>query len=218
MNNITSYVKGLIEDNTYNPSNCFILTGGPGVGKTSIISRLRELGYGVVDEAATTIIQEQLAEGVNSPWLSKDFEDKVVALQEKRRIEEVAQNITFIFFDRGPVDPLVYQLREDSKPTKAVVRAVQKVIDEQLYNKIVFFVDNLGFCEQTETRAETNLESMAIGNDLERGYKALGFKVIHIPNFPHLEKEQAIQARAELILQQIAEKLSLTTSENKLRA
>ena len=43
--------------------NFYIITGGPGSGKTSIIEALRKLGYHCVDEVGRKIIREQLLIG-----------------------------------------------------------------------------------------------------------------------------------------------------------
>jgi len=41
----------------------FILTGGPGVGKTTLIERFKRQGFQVVPEAATYLINERLNNG-----------------------------------------------------------------------------------------------------------------------------------------------------------
>jgi predicted ATPase len=43
-------------------NNWFILTGGPGSGKTSVLDHLSETGHIVVPEVARKIIQEQMAQ------------------------------------------------------------------------------------------------------------------------------------------------------------
>lgn len=40
-----------------------VLTGGPGMGKTSIINHLKSMGYKTVKESGRDIIQQQLAVG-----------------------------------------------------------------------------------------------------------------------------------------------------------
>ena len=47
----------------------FILTGAPGVGKTSVLSALDDQGYAVVAEAATDVIAAGRSGGSGEPWL-----------------------------------------------------------------------------------------------------------------------------------------------------
>lgn len=50
-------------------NNFYILTGGPGSGKTSIIETLREIGYDCVPEVGRKIIKEQITlNGDALPW------------------------------------------------------------------------------------------------------------------------------------------------------
>ncbi|MCD8177326.1 MAG: AAA family ATPase [Tannerellaceae bacterium] len=47
----------------------YILTGGPGVGKTSLLDGLRQKGFLCVDEVARDIIRNEMVTGGNAvPW------------------------------------------------------------------------------------------------------------------------------------------------------
>ena len=46
--------------------NYFVVTGGPGAGKSSVIEALHKQGYSVVEEAARNIIQQQKIQGGNA--------------------------------------------------------------------------------------------------------------------------------------------------------
>lgn len=53
-------------------NNFHIITGGPGVGKTTILKALEKSGYGVIPEIAREIIREQVAtKGDGLPWKNK---------------------------------------------------------------------------------------------------------------------------------------------------
>ncbi|MBK9281414.1 MAG: AAA family ATPase [Candidatus Obscuribacter sp.] len=45
----------------------FVITGGPSVGKTTIVKGLQNLGYRVVHEIATQLIRE----GKSLPWVDR---------------------------------------------------------------------------------------------------------------------------------------------------
>ncbi len=52
-------IETLNEENAKN--NFFIITGGPGSWKTTILNELKNCGFQTVDEVARQIIKEQLS-------------------------------------------------------------------------------------------------------------------------------------------------------------
>lgn len=82
---------------------CFIMTGAPGSGKTSILRALENLGYAVVEEAATDVVAAQQAQGNSEPWNDPLFIDAIVRLQEHRRQEQVRRGAAVQVHDRSPV-------------------------------------------------------------------------------------------------------------------
>jgi hypothetical protein len=59
----------------------YILTGAPGSGKTAILRMLEDVGYPVVEEAATDVIALGNATSCDTPWEEPGFIDKVVAVR-----------------------------------------------------------------------------------------------------------------------------------------
>lgn len=47
----------------------FIITGTPGSRKTSVIKELEKLGHAAIHEAATDVISEEQANGIEKPFL-----------------------------------------------------------------------------------------------------------------------------------------------------
>ncbi|MGV8995949.1 MAG: AAA family ATPase [Parvibaculaceae bacterium] len=83
-------------------SNFYILTGGPGAGKTVLIEALRLRGYACVDEVARKIIQEQHLIGGDA--LHDGDQRKFADLMLTRSIaayEQVTERVAPVFFDRG---------------------------------------------------------------------------------------------------------------------
>jgi predicted ATPase len=63
----------------------YVLTGAPGAGKTSVLRVLQELGFAVVEEAATDVIGSEQRLGIEEPWQDDGFVDKIADLQRQRQ-------------------------------------------------------------------------------------------------------------------------------------
>src|SRR5438105_15552685 len=83
-----------------------VITGGPSVGNTTLISLLQSRGFPVIHEFATQIIKE----GEFLPWVCrKSFQAEVLRrqLEAEAAIEE---NGLPIFLDRGLFDGEAYYI------------------------------------------------------------------------------------------------------------
>lgn len=90
--------------------NYYILTGGPGVGKTTLINELSDRNYKCAPEVARQIIQEELADAGDAlPWANvKAYSRKMLECSILDYVEnnEVSENL---FFDRGI--PILWDMR-----------------------------------------------------------------------------------------------------------
>ena len=85
--------------------NFFVFTGGPGVGKTTLIHHLRALGETVVEESHRAVIAEQVAAGSRAvPW--DDFAAccALCVARDIGKFDAHAGETARIFFDRGIPD------------------------------------------------------------------------------------------------------------------
>lgn len=179
-NKITDIIKGSAVQRTSGQRR-YIITGGPGVGKTSIINYLAKLGYVVMPEAATDIIEEGLRQNIVKPWRADDYHIKVYALIAKRKQETQNSNAPIIFFDRGHIDGISYILLQKRKLHQQVIDCVQTSMDTQFFDKKVFLIESLGFVRPGPARTETLDESLEKARHLEMNYRALGYEIIRIP-------------------------------------
>ena len=85
--------------------NFFVFTGGPGVGKTTLIRQLQSLGERFVEESARAVIREQVeAGGSGVPWIDNDrFVDLTVA-RDIAAFDGRVGETRRVFFDRGIMD------------------------------------------------------------------------------------------------------------------
>jgi predicted ATPase len=173
-----------------------IITGGPGVGKTSLINHFQINGFHVINEAATDLIQERLSQQIEEPWNQDGFNMSVLQLLLKRQAE--AKDAHVIFFDRSPIDVLTYSLLQNDKAHGQIASIVENLIAKKTYHPKVFLIENLGHCEQTAVRAESLEEALRIERHIEDQYRKYEFEVIRIPAAPIEERAQLILKHLEL--------------------
>jgi predicted ATPase len=92
----------------------YIITGGPGTGKTAIINQLKEKGYKCYEEVARKVITEQLKKGTSFiPWQDlKGFSEIVLEkMLEEYGSEGIASDIAFC--DRAIPDIIAYLNHSD---------------------------------------------------------------------------------------------------------
>ncbi|MEC4766359.1 AAA family ATPase [Halomonas sp. CUBES01] len=83
----------------------FVVTGGPGGGKTTLLSSLSERGYSFAPESARKIIKERLAAGLLPRPEPVSFAHEVLRADiEKYR--NIGANNRPTFFDRSVLDAL----------------------------------------------------------------------------------------------------------------
>lgn len=156
----------------------YILTGTPGSGKSSILESLDKIGYSCIKEAATEIIRIEQEKGIKSPWLEEDFIDKIVDLQKNYQLEN-SQPI--MFFDRSPICTYALALYLKRSPTPRLLEEIEYILAGNIYEKKVFFIENLGFITNTAARTISFEEALEFEKFHVAAYKKFGFELINIP-------------------------------------
>ena len=101
----------------------FVLTGGPGSGKTTLIEALRRAGFATSAEAGRGIIRDQMAIGGPAlPWQDRALFAELMLSWEMRSYQDAIEQTGPVFFDRGVPDTLGY-LRLSGLPVPEHVRS-----------------------------------------------------------------------------------------------
>jgi predicted ATPase len=158
----------------------YILTGTPGSGKTSILHALKSQGYSVVEEAATDVNALELMNGNPEPWMLPDFIDKIVRLQKQRQIKVSAYPYELQFYDRSPICTYALSRYLGYPPSASLLEEMERIERENIYQRQVFFIENLGFCEPTEVRKISFEESLLFEKIHTEIYTSLGYDLIKI--------------------------------------
>ena len=158
----------------------YILTGTPGAGKTSILRGLQSRGYAVVEEAATMVIARLHALGVAEPWTDASFIDSIVTTQ--RQLQQQAETQAGIaIYDRSPVCTHALSVHLGYPISATLAAELDRIRHGRVYERPVFFIRNLGFCEPTEARRITFEDSLAFERVHEESYRELGFEIVEVP-------------------------------------
>ncbi|WP_407547683.1 AAA family ATPase [Streptomyces sp. Pv4-95] len=157
----------------------YVLTGTPGAGKTSILRCLAELGYRVVDEAATAVIAQAQAQGEDAPWTRASFIDDIVDLQKQRQLEASSTDSVQVF-DRSPVCTHALARYLGLPFSRVLTAEIERITTGRIYERQVLFIRNLGFCEPTSARRISFQESLAFERIHEQSYRAFGYELIDI--------------------------------------
>lgn len=85
--------------------NFFLLTGGPGVGKTTLLRHLQGLGERVVEETHRAVIAEQVAAASRAvPWDDYAAYCELCVRRDIAKFDAQAAEEGRVFFDRGILD------------------------------------------------------------------------------------------------------------------
>ncbi|MBA3858604.1 MAG: hypothetical protein C0507_16985, partial [Cyanobacteria bacterium PR.3.49] len=155
-----------------------VITGGPSVGKTTIVSGVAERGFPIVHEFATEIIKE----GVFLPWIDRcSFQDEVLRRQcaAEKELDDVEGPV---FLDRGLFDGEAYYIYD-----KLEIPQRFSQLDASKYS-LAFLVELLPFFDKNDVRRE-NLEfTKEISVILENCYTSRGVEVVRVPAMPPTER------------------------------
>jgi len=173
----------------------FVITGGPGSGKTALINELKKRGYGYVEEVARQVIQEQISAGGDAlPWKNIKHYKELLLLRSIETYKQALENTQEVtFFDRDILDLIAYDRLTKTESSADLQNAVHSL----QYNKKVFIAPPWKeiYCIDTE-RKQTYEESIEVYNNIVEVYLEYGRELIELP-------KTNVENRVELIINYI---------------
>jgi predicted ATPase len=131
-------------------------------------------------EAATDVIAGEQMLGNPEPWLQHDFIDTIVRLQKQRQLEASTSPDELQWYDRSPICTLALSRYLGYPASPSLLEEIERIEREGIYQKRVFFIGNLGFCQPTEARKITFEESLVFEKIHEETYTSLGYGLLKI--------------------------------------
>jgi predicted ATPase len=178
---------GLYAQPSYDQALRVVITGAPGVGKTTLIDTLAEKGFKTLPEVATKLIKE----GEVHP--SRDLEAFQTEVFERtiKNFLSVEGQDKLVFFDRGLPDTIGYlKLGNKEIPPDEMER-----IKNHLYHNKVFIPEPWQeIYTSNGVRFEDYEQSKKLHEALLEAYLSVGYDVVIIP------KNTSVEERVQFVL------------------
>ena len=168
-----------IINNPTRQTNWYVITGGPGSGKTTTVNLLKERGYITTMEHARHFLDTQRLKGRTIEEVRKnqqEFQLGVLDMQIEQE-NEIAPDV-FVFLDRAIPDALAYYRFLNLTPDEKLTKALSTVS----YKK-VFILDCLplvnDYARNENADAQKKIHAL-----ITEVYESLPFPVVHVPVLP----------------------------------
>jgi predicted ATPase len=170
----------------------FVITGGPGGGKTTLLQTLAARGYRVAREAARRIIRERLSAGLPPRPEAVSFAREILD-SDIQQYRAATDHDGITFFDRGVLDALYMLDLESALSLDEIARLVQAFP----YNDTVFLLPPWeAIYAMDSERDQTFEESVTVFEGMKRWYARWGYETVEVPH-------ARVAARASFILEAI---------------
>ncbi|MGB7600722.1 MAG: AAA family ATPase [Candidatus Sulfotelmatobacter sp.] len=171
---------------TTDSDRLFIITGGLGSGKSTVIDALAERGISTMPEGGRTIIRDQVAIGGNAlPWLDRRAFAELMLSWEMRSHRMALALKGPVIFDRGVPDVLGYLRLSGLSIPSHVERAAQMF----RYNRRAFIAPPWPEIFQIDAeRKQSFEEAQATYEAMIESYSGLGYELIQLPLISRQER------------------------------
>jgi len=156
----------------------YVITGGPGFGKTTIINLLAKRNFPVCEEGARGLLQKHSEANVQggADHLPLDFEKRVA--YERLRFLNEAGIYTIAFSDRGLPDQIAYSWYKKKQPSSFL----EEVVLTNRYAPQVFVTPPWEeIFTQDGIRRENFEEALLIHEQIVKAYLKYRYKIVNLP-------------------------------------
>lgn len=172
----------------------FVLTGGPGSGKTSVIEALRSDDHHCSEEAGRQIIRQQVTAGGNAlPWGDRMLYAEAMLRQDLARYHQYSTSPTPVFFDRAIPDIVGYLRLEGLPVPEAMMQAAMTL---RYANPVFLFPPWHEIFTQDAERKQTAEIAEQTHQAMAEIYSELGYNLIDVPKAPVEDRKAFILAAA----------------------
>jgi len=166
----------------------YIITGGPGSGKSSLVEALGHLGFAGFPEIARDLINQGMIPPI---WADKPDSSRFFELILRQRIfchQEIKAG-EIGFYDRGIPDSLAYFKYQNLRPPSVLLEATETY----RYNPVVFVLPPWReIFVNDSVRKETYEETKVLYGLAKEVYLSAGYDIIELP-------KATLERRVEII-------------------
>jgi predicted ATPase len=154
------------------------LTGGPGVGKSSVIEILQKQGVQVVPETFTTLFNHAKAENTLDAFFADPVKLRYNLMNHQIKMEDARDKSKITLVDETALGVLFF----GNLWNVPMSQDLYETAENRRYD-MIFMFDPLPkqFYKQTEVRRETSEESKKTHDFLKKKYQETGLFVVDVP-------------------------------------
>lgn len=157
----------------------YVITGGPGVGKTTLLNELAKEGYHTVSEHARAIIKQEIDnEQDGLPWGNQERYTKLMLDAAVLSYHAVQANENVCFFDRGILDAICYA----DMVGLGISKEMDQLAKRLRYNNKVFILPPWEEIYHTDQeRQQTWKEAVYTFSQMKTTYLNYGYDLVVVP-------------------------------------
>lgn len=175
--------------------HCYVITGGPGVGKTTLLKELEKHKFKVIPEDARAIIKREIAQGGDGlPWKNTQRYTHLMLEKAFENYQAVpAHDLETYFFDRGILDAICYANMMGLK----VSDDINDKVSNSLYNRKVFILPPWKeIYHKDSERKQDWQEAVRTFEKMKETYLNHDYEVVEVP-------KDTVENRATFVLNAI---------------
>ncbi|MBO3116578.1 ATP-binding protein [Winogradskyella sp. DF17] len=168
-----------------------VITGGPGTGKSSIITELKQSGFTCFDEISRDITLQARQNGIEQLFLTNPllFSDKLLEGRKRQYFDASGHIEPLVFLDRGIPDILAYMdYIGDSYPKR-----YEEACIDHTYDTVFILAPWQDIFVSDSERYESFEEAKIIHDRLVDTYRRFQYNLIDVPF-------DSVTNRAEFVL------------------
>jgi predicted ATPase len=169
-----------------------IFTGGPGVGKTTLLLALAARGYACVQDSARAIIQDRVRCGLSARPDPAEFAAAVLRM-DIEHYRHLSTDAELVFFDRAIPDALCML---DDVDLLSLAEAEEYVSGFPYFHQVFVPPPWEAIYTTDSERDQTFAEAVRVHRRASDWYSALGYELIELPL-------ASIEQRCEFVLRRL---------------